>query len=97
VNAVGQVIGFVLWICLIVLIARIVLDWVQMLARSWQPHGFILVICEAIYSITDPPLRMVRRVLPPLRLGMIALDLSPLVLFVIIYLLQILNGVIFYS
>ncbi len=93
----GEVIGFVLWVCFLVLIARIVLDWVQMLSRSWQPRGFVLVLCEIIYSLTDPPLRAIRRVLPPLRLGMIALDLSPLVLFVVIYLLRILNRVIFFS
>ena len=93
----GEVIGFILWACLFILIARIVLDWVQMLARSWQPRGFVLVLCEAIYSLTDPPLRAIRRVLPPLRLGMIALDLSPLVLFFIIYLLQIVNRMVFFS
>jgi YggT family protein len=93
----GEIIAFVLWVCLILLIARIVLDWVQMLARSWQPKGVLLVLCEIIYSITDPPLRAIRRVLPPLRLGMVALDLSPLVLFVVIYILMQINTVIFLS
>jgi YggT family protein len=93
----GEIIAFVLWICLILLIARIVLDWVQMLARSWQPRGPVLVLCEVIYTITDPPLRAIRRVLPPLRLGMVALDLSPLVLFVLIYILQLVNARIFFS
>ena len=93
----GEVIGFVLWACLLILIARIVLDWVQMLSQSWRPRGPILVLCVAIYSVTDPPLRAVRRVLPPLRLGMVALDLSPVVLFVAIYLLQILNGLVFFG
>jgi len=92
----GEIIAFVLWVCLILLIARIVLDWVQMLARSWQPKGALLVLCEIIYSITDPPLRAIRRVLPPLRLGMVALDLSPLVLFVLIYILQQVNAAIFF-
>ena len=96
-HTVGGVIDFVLWLCLLILIARIVIDWVQMLSRSWRPSGFVLVVCELIYSITDPPLRAVRRVLPPLRLGMMALDLSPLVLFVAIYLLQILNRMVFLS
>jgi YggT family protein len=96
-QTVGGVIDFVLWAALLILIARIVLDWVQMLARSWRPSGIVLVLCELIYSVTDPPLRAVRRVLPPLRLGMIALDLSPLVLFVAIYLLQILNAMVFFS
>ena len=93
----GEIIAFVLWICLILLIARIVLDWVQMLARSWQPRGVLLVLCEVIYTVTDPPLRAIRRVLPPLRLGMVALDLSPLVLFVLIYILQQVNAMIFFS
>ena len=93
----GEIIAFVLWVCLILLIARIVLDWVQMLARSWQPRGVVLVLCEVIYTITDPPLRAIRRVLPPLRLGMVALDLSPLVLFVLIYILQLVNQRIFLS
>ena len=96
-QTVGGVIDFVLWAALLILIARIVLDWVQMLARSWHPSGFVLVLCELIYSVTDPPLRAVRRVLPPVRLGMVALDLSPLVLFVAIYLLQILNRMVFLS
>jgi len=96
-HVVGGVIDFVLWACLLVLIARIVLDWVQMLSRSWQPRGFVLVLCEVIYSLTDPPLRAVRRVLPPLRLGMIALDLSPVVLFVVIWLLQRLNRLVFFG
>ena len=93
----GEIIAFVLWICLILLIARIVLDWVQMLARSWQPRGVLLVLCEIIYTVTDPPLRAIRRVLPPLRLGMVALDLSPIVLFVLIFILQRVNEAIFFS
>lgn len=92
---VGEILGFVLWMALIVLIARIVLDYVQMLARDWRPSGPVLVLAEVIYSLTDPPLRAVRRVLPPVRLGAVMLDLSPLVLFVIIYLLRSLVALIF--
>lgn len=95
-QTVGNVLGFILWAALILLIARIVLDWVQMLARDWRPSGPMLVLAEAIYSTTDPPLRAVRRVLPPVRLGMAMLDLSPLVLFIVIYLLQYLVALIFY-
>ncbi len=91
----GEVIGFVLWAAFLMLIARIVLDWVQMLSRSWRPHGVVLVVAEAIYSVTDPPLRALRRVLPPVRLGMMALDLSPLVLFIGLWVLRQLNYVTF--
>jgi len=93
----GEIISFVLLLALLFLLARIVLDWVQMLSRSWQPSGFVLVICEVIYSITDPPLRAIRAVLPPVRLGMVALDLSPLVLFVVIYILRAVNSAVFLS
>ena len=66
------------------LIARLVLDYVQMFARSWRPTGVVLVLAEIIYSITDPPLKALRRVIPPLRIGGIALDLSFLVVIIIV-------------
>jgi YggT family protein len=96
-EVVGAIIDYVLLVALLFLIARIVLDWVQMLARSWRPSGFVLVLCEVIYSITDPPLRAIRSVLPPIRIGMVALDLSPLVLFVIIFILRAVNQMVFLS
>lgn len=95
-QAVGQIIAFVLWVCILVLIARFILDWVQLLARSWHPRGPVLVLCEAIYSATDPPLRAVRRVIPPMRMGTMALDLSPMVLLIGLYLLQIINTNVFF-
>ena len=66
------------------LIARLVLDYIQMFARSWRPTGVLLVVAEVIYTITDPPLKALRRVIPPLRLGSITLDLSFLVLVVLV-------------
>ncbi len=64
------------------------LDWVQMFARQWRPRGFVAVLCEGIYSVTDPPLRAVRGVIPPLRLGAVMLDLSPMILLFGIFILQ---------
>ncbi len=93
----GAIIDFVLLLALLFLIARIVLDWVQMLARSWRPSGVVMVLCEIIYSITDPPMRAIRAILPPIRIGMVALDLSPLVLFVMIFILRAVNRMIFFS
>ena len=94
---VGSIIGLVLWACILILIARFILDWVQVLARSWRPQGLVLVLCEIIYSATDPPLRVVRRVIPPMRLGAVALDLSPMILLIGLYLLQIINSAVFLS
>ena len=95
-NLVGQLIDFVLWACVVVLIARFVIDWVQVLARSWRPRGPVLIVCEAVYTMTDPPLRALRRVIPPLRLGAVALDLSPMILLVALWLLQAINRMIFF-
>lgn len=96
-QAVGEVIAFVLWACVLVLIARFVIDWVQVLARSWRPRGVVLVLCEAVYTVTDPPLRALRSVIPPLRLGAVAIDLSPMVLLIALYILQIINSRIFFG
>jgi len=90
----GQVIDTVLWICILFLIARFVLEWVRLLARSWRPSGLVLVLCEGIYTVTDPPLRMVRRLIPPIRMGSAALDLSPIVLLIGIYILQAVNAAV---
>ena len=87
-HTVGELIAFVLWACVLVLIARFVIDWVQVLARSWHPRGFVLILCEFIYTLTDPPLRALRRVIPPLSLGAIRLDMAFLVLVVLCVILQ---------
>ncbi|MBT2532827.1 YggT family protein [Arthrobacter sp. ISL-48] len=64
------------------LIVRLVFDWVQMFAREWRPRGAALVTAHTVYSITDPPLKVLRRLIPPLRLGGISLDLGFLILFI---------------
>jgi len=80
--------GLVLWLYMIVLVLRMVLDWVQYLARGWKPKGIVLVLAEAVYSLTDPPLRAIRRVIPPLRFGGFGLDLAFMVLFFAVLVLQ---------
>ena len=86
-TAVGSVLYTVLWLYLLVLLARVVIDLVMMLSRDWTPRGFILLIVEAVYTVTDPPLKLLRRFIPPLKFGGVALDLSFLVLFIIINIL----------
>ncbi len=81
-SPVASIVVDVLWLYLLVLIARLVFDIVQMLARDWQPKGFVLIIAEIIYTLTDPPLRALRRIIPPLRFGQISFDLAFLVLFI---------------
>jgi YggT family protein len=91
VESVGKVIELVLWTALVMLLIRFVVDWVQVFARSWTPRGPLLVVLEAVYTVTDPPLRALRKVIPPLRFGGIGLDLSFMVLLLICYLLLSIN------
>ena len=72
----------------IVLIGRLVLDWIQVFARDWRPRGPVLIVAEGIYSATDPPLLALRRLLPPLRIGQIQLDLAFIVMFFIVTILM---------
>jgi YggT family protein len=91
VATVGLVIHVILWIFIALLWVRFVVDWVQEFARSWVPRGVILVLLEGVYSVTDPPIKALRRVVPPLRLGAVALDLSFLIVIVVAYVLLNLN------
>ena len=93
---VGVLLLFVLNIFLGLLFVRLVVDWVQIFARQWTPKGPVLVVLEVVYSITDPPIMFVRRFVPPLWIGSIALDTSFLIVLVAVYLLRILVGTIFF-
>jgi YggT family protein len=86
VHAIGYVIEIVLWFYLALLMIRLVVGWVQMFARSWQPTSIMLVVLEGVYTATDPPIRAIRRVLPPFRLGSVALDLSLMLVLIVCYL-----------
>lgn len=72
----------------LLLVLRAFLDMATILAYRWRPRGVVLVIANVIYALTDPPLRFLRRFIPPLRLGNVSLDTGFLVLFVAIQLLQ---------
>ncbi len=90
-QAVGLTIHVVLWVFIALLWVRFVVDWVQIFARSWVPRGVLLVLLEAVYSTTDPPIKALRRVIPPLRIGSISLDLSFLIVMIAAYVLLQLN------
>jgi YggT family protein len=93
---VGVVIYYLLNIFLYVLFARMILSWVPVLVRDWQPRGPVLVAAEVVYSLTDPPLRMLRKVLRPVRVGNVMLDLAFIGLIIVIYILRAANSAIFF-
>jgi len=78
---------YVLWIYLLLLIGRMIISWIQSFSPQWKPTGIVLVMAEACFTPTDPPLRLLRRYIPPVRLGRVALDLSFMVLFLVVFVL----------
>jgi YggT family protein len=89
VTIVGTVLSALLYIFLLFLIGRLILEVLQSFARSWRPTGVVLVIAEATYTVTDPPLKLLRRFIPPIRLGNVALDLSFTVLILVVWVMII--------
>jgi YggT family protein len=87
-----QIVSSVLLVFLVLLFARFIVDWVLVLSRSWRPSGLMAAGLEVVYSTTDPPLKAVRKVIPPLNLGSIRLDLGFMVLLIAVVLLRDLTG-----
>jgi len=87
VTVVLVVLYYILWLYLLVLIGRLIIDMLQMYSRSWSPSGVLAMVAEVIFTLTDPPLRLLRRYLRPVRLGSVALDLSYTLLFLVIIVL----------
>ncbi|NED93828.1 YggT family protein [Phytoactinopolyspora alkaliphila] len=87
-SVITQPLSIALWLFFIALLVRLVADWIQVFAREWQPKGPLLVVLEAVYTVTDPPLRALRRVIPPLRIGSVALDLAFIVLIILVRIAQ---------
>ncbi len=85
---VAFIVYYILGIFLFLMLIRLVVDWVQVFARSWSPKGPVLFVLEIVYTITDPPIMFVRRFVPPLRIGSVALDTSFLIVLVAVYLLR---------
>ncbi len=84
---VKEVLTYLLTIYLVIMIGVMIFSWVQAFSRDWRPTGILLVIAEVFYTLTDPPLKFLRRFIPPLRIGMRALDLSYMVLFIVVLIL----------
>jgi YggT family protein len=87
-HPVAAVLYLVVTVFLWLMLIRLVVDWVQVFARSWSPKGPVLFVLEIVYTITDPPIMFVRRFVPPLRIGSVALDTSFLLVLVVVYILQ---------
>ena len=74
VSVVASIVHLALLLYIFVLFARLILDYIPMFNREWRPKGFGLVVAEAVFTVTDPPIRFFRRIIPPLRIGSLSLD-----------------------
>lgn len=88
-HAAASVLATICLVFIIFLVFRLVMEWVFLMARSYRPSGAVAVGLELTYSVTDPPLRALRRFIPPLRIGGASLDLSFVVLFIVV---QVVRG-----
>jgi YggT family protein len=79
---IGAVLALLLNLFTLSLVGRLILDYVRVFSPSWRPTGLILWLATTIYTVTDPAVKFVRRFVPPLRLGPVALDLSFIVIFI---------------
>ncbi|MBI0071840.1 MULTISPECIES: YggT family protein [Bifidobacterium] len=77
---------------LLILFVRMILDWVLVLSPRWYPRGFVASLIRVIYALTEPPLRWLRRYIPPLPMGRIQLDVSFMVLYAALIIIQVLLG-----
>ena len=84
---VGGVVVIVLQLFVLLLLANLVITWVMIFARDWQPRGVVLLIVEGVFAVTDPPLRLLRRFIPPLRVGGASIDLAFIALFLLVQIL----------
>ena len=87
-SIVWQVLYLLLYLFLLTLLARFVLGWVLQFGRRWHPGRGAAAALETVWSVTDPPLKALRRVIPPLRIGTVSIDLASLVLLVILFVLM---------
>ncbi len=83
-----QALYLLLYLFLLTLLARFVLGWVLQFGRRWHPGRGAAAALESVWSVTDPPLKALRRVIPPLRIGTVSIDLASLVLLVILIVLM---------
>ncbi|MFC5993360.1 YggT family protein [Pseudonocardia hispaniensis] len=82
------IIYYLLFFFWLLLMARIVVELVRSFAHQWVPSGHSAVALEVIFTVTDPPVKLLRRVIPVVRIGGVGLDLSIMVLLLVVFILM---------
>lgn len=96
-SVVFTILYFLLLLYFFVMWGRFAFDIVQSFNRSWRPRGGLLIVAEVVYTVTDPPIRAVRRALPPLRMGPVALDFGWSIVMLVVIILMSIVRVVSYS
>lgn len=90
-----SIISSLLNLYVLILLLRVVIDLVSAFVRNWRPKGLVLILANVVYTLTDPPLKALRRVIPPLGIGGVGIDMAFLALYFIIYVAQNIIGMLF--
>nr|WP_314842685.1 YggT family protein [uncultured Microbacterium sp.] len=88
VSVIASIVNAMLVLYLLVLFARLILDYIPLFNREWRPKGPGLVAAELVYTVTDPPVRFFRRLIPPLRIGTLSLDFGFSITVIVILILM---------
>ena len=97
VNALGSILLVAVSLYSWILLARIVIEMIQSFSRQFNPPRWFMMVAEVLFVVTDPPVKALRKVIPPLQLGGIALDVSIIVLFLLLSILSQLIGWLFFG
>ncbi|WHU49043.1 YggT family protein [Gordonia sp. L191] len=79
-----EVIWYILFVYWLLLLARLVVELVRTFAREWRPTGIVVAIIEITFTVTDPPIKLFRRIIPPIPLGPVRLDLSLMIVLILV-------------
>lgn len=88
-SVIWSIVALVAYVLFVGVLVRVVVEVTRSFARSWRPVGATAVGLEIVYTVTDPPVRLLRRIIPPLRLGQVSLDLSVLILLILLWIVRI--------
>jgi len=80
-----EIIGFALFMFSLLLIAGVVVEFIRSFSRDWHPKGATVVVLEMIMTLTDPPVNLLRRIIPQLTIGSVRFDLSIMVLLLLAF------------
>lgn len=88
ISLVAAILNFVLFLYIFVLLGRLVLEYIPMFNPQWRPRGAMLVVAEIVYTVTDPPVKFFRRIIPPLRIGELSLDFGFMLTMLLVFILM---------